>query len=196
MHLDWIKRGQDKLKKNYRKFIGFPNCTNAFNGKIRWYPDDPHDGIDVYSYKQYVRRVTSEGDCDRGVFRPYLNKEGGRCYTYKRLDSICLTVAFKEDRATQSYYWEYRGGCYGDKGSIAHYVDADIDKTYSLSDVTIEVREDTSMAVIVERGLSIVRNIFSPILFFLGSLCFYLSILGVLAFVGGYVYFTFIQPPQ
>jgi hypothetical protein len=27
IHLDWIKRGQDKLKKNYRKFIGFPNCT-------------------------------------------------------------------------------------------------------------------------------------------------------------------------
>ena len=99
VHLDWIKRGQDKLKKNYKKFIGLPNCTNAFNGKIRWYPDDPTDGIDVYSYKQYVRRVSSESDCEKGVFRQSLNKEGGRCYTYKRLDTICLTVAFREDRA-------------------------------------------------------------------------------------------------
>ena len=188
VHLDWIRKGQDKLKKNYRSFIGFPNCTNAFNGKIRWNLEDPRDGIDLYSYKQYVKRVQSESDCN-GVFRQALNREGGRCYTYKRLDSICLTVAFKEEPNTQRYYWEYRGGCYGDKGSIAHYVDADINKIYSLSDVTIEVREDTSMAIIVERSLSAIRTTLSSILHFLALVCFYLSIIGILVFIGAIVYY-------
>ena len=83
----------------------------------------------------------------------------------------------------------YRGGCYGDKGSIAHYVDADINKIYSLSDVTIEVREDSSMEIMVEKGISAIRTTISSILQFLAIVCFYLSIASILVFVGAIIYY-------
>ena len=52
------------------------------------------------------------------------------------------------------------------------------------------------MAIMVEKGFAIIRNTISPILFFLAYLCFYLSILGILIFVGAFIYYKFIQPKQ
>jgi hypothetical protein len=50
------------------------------------------------------------------------------------------------------------------------------------------------MAIMVERGFALIRNTISPILFFLAYLCFYLSILGLLTFVGAFIYYQFILP--
>ena len=54
------------------------------------------------------------------------------------------------------------------------------------------------MAIIVERGLAFIRNIISPFLYFLGKLCFILSIISILAFVGavGYAKFGGPAPPS
>ena len=84
--------------------------------------------------------MSKEDDCKNGVYRKLSKAEGGRCYTYRILESICLMVAFEIDPKTSSYHWEYKGGCYGDKGSIAHYIEGEIGQKYNFVHVPIEVR--------------------------------------------------------
>jgi hypothetical protein len=53
-------------------------------------------------------------------------------------------IAFKSHPETASYYWEYRGGCYG-SGEIGVYVRAKPGEEYHFNNVPIEVREDESL---------------------------------------------------
>jgi len=51
IHLDWVKVGQEKLKDQYKSFAGFNKCSNSQDRRIRWYEQDPTDGVDLYSFK-------------------------------------------------------------------------------------------------------------------------------------------------
>ena len=55
-------------------------------------------------------------------------------------------VAFKVHPKTSSYYWEYRGGCYG-SGDIGVYEKAIPGTDYKFDSIPIEVREDESLYV-------------------------------------------------
>ena len=91
-------------------------------------------------------------------------------------------VAFKIHPKTNSYYWEYRGGCYSD-GDIGIYEKAAPGTDYKFDSIPIEVREDESLYVAVGNVGSQARNIFSPIFYFITYTFLTLGILSSLAFV-------------
>jgi hypothetical protein len=53
-------------------------------------------------------------------------------------------IAYKENPKTSSYYWEYRGGCYG-SGDIGVYEKGIPGQQYRFDAIPIEVREDESL---------------------------------------------------
>ena len=122
VHLDWAKIEQKRMIDMYRSVLGFPNCTNSMNPKYRWQRGDPRTGADFQVWKQQIFKSDSESDCNSrgGLFYPNAKTAGGKCYTYMILKRVCLMVAFKTHPKTSSYYWEYRGGCYG-TGEIGVY---------------------------------------------------------------------------
>lgn len=174
----------------YKSIYGFPNCTNAMNPRIRWdYKQDPVNGVDFYPYKQRMYKVSSESQCDDydGFFIKSPAKEGGKCYVYDRLLKVCLMVAFKVNPKTSSYYWEYRGGCYSN-GEIGVYERAKPGHKYLNNHIPIEVREDSSLFVIASNISSTIRNVISPLLYFISKLSLVLAFVCAFAFL--YVWYT------
>lgn len=116
-----------------------------------------------------------------GVFRPYLNKDGGQCYTYTIVKRICLMVAYREHPETASYTWEYRGGCY-EGGSIAVYEQAVPGEEYRFDNVPIEVREDESL-------YGKMKNIEAQVTYTIGPMFMFFSTLSlILAIVSGVLF--------
>lgn len=91
-------------------------------------------------------------------------------------------VAFKVLPKTSSYYWEYRGGCYG-SGDIGVYEKAVPGTDYKFDSIPIEVREDESLYVAAGNVGSHTRNFVTPIFYFFAYTFLIIAILSVLAFV-------------
>ncbi len=123
--------------------------------------------------------MSSDSGC-KGVYVPYMGRDGGRCYTYDVLQRMCLLIAYREHPETASYSWEYVGGCYKG-GEVAVYEPAELGKTYDFTFVPIEVREDDSIfngiantGAALESGLSFFST--------LSRLFFFLALLSGIAF--------------
>ena len=167
----------------YRSVMGFPNCSSSENPKFRWQRSDPRTGVDFKVWKQSVSTTSTDSDCNNnnGLFYANGNNQGGKCYTYQILKRICLMIAFKVNPQTASYYWEYRGGCYG-TGEIGVYEKGVPGQEYKFDQIPIEVREDESLYVIAENISSQASSSVSPLLFFASSMCL------VLAIISGFVF--------
>jgi hypothetical protein len=83
---------------------------------------------------------------------------------------------------TSSYFWEYRGGCYG-SGDIGVYEKAIPGNEYRFDNIPIEVREDEGLSVFAGNVGSRVGSVTSPLFMRLSTLCLIGSILSALAFV-------------
>lgn len=99
-------------------------------------------------------------------------------------------VAFKEHPKTSSYYWEYRGGCYG-SGDIGVYEKGIPGNEYRFEKIPIEVREDESLYVFASNISSNARNMLSPLFLFLSGVCLFLCFVLSIAFC--FVYFKQIK---
>lgn len=91
-------------------------------------------------------------------------------------------VAFKVHPKTSSYYWEYRGGCYG-SGDIGVYEKAVPGTEYKFDSIPIEVREDESLYVAAGNVGSQARNLVTPLIYFFAYAFMYLAIFSVLVFL-------------
>lgn len=120
---------------------GFPQCEKSKSGKFIWNSDDPIYGVDVPAWTQieYDIDCTDQEDCESSCSdynALYLNgKTGKKCFGYKILKSICITVSY--DSILNKY--KYKGGCY--EGG-AHYLMQEpvIDRFDYFEDVNFEVR--------------------------------------------------------
>lgn len=132
-----------------------------------------------------MSKVESESECSHndGIFVPSGKGSGGRCFTYMVLKRVCLMIAFKEHPKTSSYFWEYRGGCYG-SGDIGVYEKGSLGSLYRFENIPIEVREDESLYVVAGNITSNARNTISPLFMFLSSVCLILALISALVFVG------------
>jgi hypothetical protein len=120
---------------------GFPQCSAA-NEKIIWNEDDSIYGINIPAWKQTINEVDCNiKDCDDycknkygGVFVKGVNKNV--CYSYEKLDGICLVV--KYDHLKDEY--SYHGGCFpGNK--VYKLVPANPGEEDNFYNVEIEIRE-------------------------------------------------------
>ena len=55
----FTEKENKKYKENYRHFIGFPQCSNAFNPKFRWQETDSKYGQDFLVWYQNKNEVSS-----------------------------------------------------------------------------------------------------------------------------------------
>ena len=74
-------------------------------------------------------------------------------------------IAFIEHPESNSYSWEYRGGCYGESNEVAYYEPAVLGEEYSFTFVPIEVREDESLSASLQNVGSEVSSGASPIFY-------------------------------
>ena len=126
IHLEWSKKEMKSMIDMYKHVQGFEMCSNAKNPKFRWQASDPKMGVDFQVWKQKADDSTGDSDCSAkgGVYRDTNKTTGsytGKCYTYQVLKHICLMIAFVEHPESNSYSWEYRGGCYGTSDEVAYY---------------------------------------------------------------------------
>ena len=91
-------------------------------------------------------------------------------------------VAFKVHPKSSSYYWEYRGGCYG-SGDIGVYEKAIPGTDYKFDSIPIEVREDESLYVSAGNVGSQARNLLTPLIYFFSNLFLFLAVLSVIGFL-------------
>ena len=91
-------------------------------------------------------------------------------------------VAFKVHPKSSSYYWEYRGGCYG-SGDIGVYEKAIPGTDYKFDSIPIEVREDESLYVSAGNVGSHARNLLTPLIYFFSNLFLFLAVLSVIGFL-------------
>lgn len=120
---------------------GFPQCSAA-SEKIIWNDDDSIYGIDIPAWKQIINEVNcDEKDCPdyckdkySGVFVKGVNKK--LCYSYEKLDSICLVV--KYDNLKDEY--SYHGGCFPEN-KVYKLVPATPGEEDNFYNVEIEIRE-------------------------------------------------------
>lgn len=120
---------------------GFPVCSGAASGKMIWNVDDPKNGVDVPAWTQHEIDIdcTDEEDCRStcdGYDSLFLNGiKGKKCFGYKILTSICLTVKWDEELSKFSY----AGGCF-ENGN--HYLmgKPEKDQIYHFDKIKFEVR--------------------------------------------------------
>lgn len=120
---------------------GFPQCSAA-NEKIIWNEDDSIYGIDIPAWRQIMNEVNcDEKDCPdyckdkyAGVFIKGHDKKV--CYSYEKLDSICLVV--KYDSLKNEY--SYHGGCFPEN-KVYKLVPATPGEEDNFYNVEIEIRE-------------------------------------------------------
>lgn len=124
-----------------QQVLGFPQCLESISGKFIWNSEDPINGLDVPAWTQEEISVdcTDEEDCQSTCDEYdalYLNgKKGKKCFSYKILTSICITIEY--NKITNEY--NFKGGCF--KGGL-HYLmgKPEKDKIYYFDQVKIEVR--------------------------------------------------------
>ena len=66
--------------------------------------------------------------------------QGGICYRYDVIESVCVTVRFEIDDETSTYGWKYDGGCFED-GQISNWMPAKPGTEYSFDKLDFEIRE-------------------------------------------------------
>lgn len=141
MHYDWSTKANRKVIDKYYTVQDMPMCQLAHNPKFRWQEGDPKDGIDFSLWKQHSKKGASKDDCDSdAIFVKSKTAQGGVCYTYEVIESICIALTFKVDEETSSYGWSYHGGCFED-GRIANYMSAKPGNDYTFDKLDFEVRE-------------------------------------------------------
>lgn len=169
--------------------LNFPQCKEAVSGKFMWNDDDPKTGIDVPVWTQHEKEIdcTDQEDCESSCkeFNAiYLNgRKGKKCYSYKILESICLSI--KWDDNLQSF--SYKGGCFAN-GIHYQMREPVIGETYHFDDIKFEVRNADDPVIkagemsnfTYSYGASF--NIFSIILnvFFFVALGVFLSCIGMI----------------
>ena len=71
------------------------------------------------------------------------NQNGGVCYSYEVVESICVAVSYKVDEETATYGWKYEGGCF-ENGKISNFMpavpgtDYNFDKVYATKTSFVE----------------------------------------------------------
>ena len=141
LHLDWSTKQNKKILSKYYSVQDMPLCKLAQNPKFRWQEQDPKDGLDFALWKQHSKKVSSSDDCDSdGVYVKSLTKQGGTCYNYEVIESVCIGVQFTVNEETATYGWSYAGGCFED-GRIANYKPALPGQDYVFDKLDFEVRE-------------------------------------------------------
>ena len=68
------------------------------------------------------------------------NQNGGVCYSYEVVESICVAVSYKVDEETATYGWKYEGGCF-ENGKISNFMPAVPGTDYNFDKLDFEVRE-------------------------------------------------------
>ena len=139
--LHWATKDKGENYDLAQPVLNFPICAEAQTGKFIWNDEDPINGIDVpvWTQTEYDIDCTDDEDCESacdGYNALYLNgKKGKKCYSYKILKSICITVSYNS--LLQTY--DYVGGCFADG---VHYLMADPEKNqiYHFESVLFEVR--------------------------------------------------------
>ena len=92
-------------------------------------------------WKQHTKKASSQDECQvNAVFVKSKTKEGGTCFSYDVMESICVAVQFTLDEETASYGWSYKGGCF-EEGRIANYMPAVPGQEYTFDKLDFEVRE-------------------------------------------------------
>jgi hypothetical protein len=119
----------------------FPVCKSA-TGKFIWNEDDPKEGVDVPAWTQTEHEIDCtdledcQASCQSQFNALYLNgRRGKRCYSYKILKSICISVGYDSTKDQ----FEYKGGCF-DGGKTYLMGEPEKNKVYFFDSVKFEVR--------------------------------------------------------
>jgi hypothetical protein len=140
--VSWTNKERGENYDIMKPVLDFPQCQQTLTGKFIWNNDDPKHGIDVPVWEQSSFDIdcTDVDECiksckERGAEFNINGINSKKCYTYKVLDGICLTIEY--DPNTEDY--KFTGGCFRNN---KHYmmVDAVPDNVYRFDDVEIEVR--------------------------------------------------------
>ena len=141
LHLDWITRKNKLQKDRYFTVRDFDTCAQAKNQKYRWQENDPKDGQDIYLWKQHSTKAAYADDCDEySIFVKSKVENGGTCYSYEVIKSVCVAIEFRADAETSTYGWHYVGGCFED-GRVNNYKWATPGTEYQFDKLDFEVRE-------------------------------------------------------
>eukprot|EP00340_Litonotus_pictus_P004268 CAMPEP_0170515886 /NCGR_PEP_ID=MMETSP0209-20121228/2272_1 /TAXON_ID=665100 ORGANISM="Litonotus pictus, Strain P1" /NCGR_SAMPLE_ID=MMETSP0209 /ASSEMBLY_ACC=CAM_ASM_000301 /LENGTH=347 /DNA_ID=CAMNT_0010800589 /DNA_START=84 /DNA_END=1127 /DNA_ORIENTATION=- len=139
--LHWAHKEKGKNFDLTERVQGLPKCGEARSGKFIWNDDDPTHGVDVPAWTQHETDVdcTDQEDCQstcEGYDALFLNaKRGKKCFGYKILESICLTVEFDAVKNT----FTYKGGCF-EGGQHYQMTNPVKDQIYYFDKVKFEVR--------------------------------------------------------
>ena len=141
LHLDWSTKANRKIIDKYYQVQDGPLCKLAQNPKFRWQEQDPKTGLDFVLWKQYSKKVDNAEACEtNAVFVKSKTREGGTCFNYEVMESICVAVQFSVNEESATYGWSYAGGCFED-GRIANYMPAVPGQDYTFDHLDFEVRE-------------------------------------------------------
>jgi hypothetical protein len=72
-----------------------------------------------------------------------MTQNGGTCYHYEVIESICVGVQFTVNEESATYGWSYTGGCFED-GRIVNYKPAVPGTDYAFDKLDFEIREYNS----------------------------------------------------
>lgn len=139
--LHWASEDKGQNFELTNQVGNFPVCKEAESGKMTWNDDDPKNGIDVPVWTQIERDIdcTDQEDCESvcGEFNAiYLNgRRGKKCYSYKILESICISVSY--DSKLQQF--NYKGGCF-ENGKHYSMTEPVKEQIYHFENIKFEVR--------------------------------------------------------
>ena len=185
MHYDWSTKANKKILDRYYVVQDMPQCQLAKNPKFRWQESDPKDGLDFFLWKQHSKKVKDAGECDsEAIFIKSKTAQGGTCYAYEVIESVCIALSFKVDEETASYGWSYQGGCF-EEGRIVNYKTASPGTDYNFDKLDFEVREYLEDS---DESIFTLTNI----LWFLSMLC----LVGALIAAGVMIYKHFSSKKQ
>jgi hypothetical protein len=85
-----------------------------------------------------------------------------------------MMITPMEHPETDSFNWEYTGGCY-QGGAIAAYEDAIIGEEYDFSKIPMEVREDESITTALASNVKETTFYFTALIGWMSSLMFFIG---------------------
>lgn len=146
--LHWTTHEQGENFDLAKEVKGTPQCEMSKSGKFIWNEEDSIFGIDVPAWSQSEMDVdcTDQEDCEstcEGYDALFLNgKRGKKCFSYKILSSICLTVSY--DKILDEF--TYRGGCF--QGGNHYLMESPVkDSFYYFDKINIEIRNSNDPVI-------------------------------------------------